>query len=119
GIQFDTNVIVRSTNVTFGNEARSGPFAKNSNTVNVGQAYLGYKGFKDITLTGGKMPNPLVSTLMVWDPDINPEGLAEQWKHTYTIALGDGAEEPETPFYSKDGTALPGQKKKKPEAHAL
>src|SRR5204863_9324386 len=70
------------------------------------------------------MPNPMITTLMVWDPDINPEGLAEQWKHTFTIALGDGAEgdgaeEPETSSYSKDGTALPGQKKKKPEARAL
>jgi Putative porin len=31
------------------------------------------------------MPNPLVTTFMVWDPDINPEGLAEQWKHSFTI----------------------------------
>ena len=36
---------------------------------------------------------------MVWDDDINPEGLAEQWKHTFTI--GGGAAEPVS--YSKDG----------------
>src|SRR5205823_10711950 len=65
-------------------------FAKNSDGINVGQAYLGYKGFRDITLTGGKMPNPLVTTLMVWDGDINPEGLAEQWKHTYNLSFGAG-----------------------------
>ncbi len=51
----------------------------------MGQAYIGYKGFKDITLTGGKMPNLLVTTPMVWDPDINPEGLTEQWKHTLQL----------------------------------
>ena len=121
GVRLETGTNPRSSNVTFGDDSGggNGPFAKNSDGIFVGQAYLGYKGFKDITLTVGKMPNPMVSTLMVWDPDINPEGLAEQWKHTFTIALGDGAEEPETPFYSKDGTALPGQKKKKPEAHAL
>jgi hypothetical protein len=93
GIRFETNASSRSTNVTFGDDTAggNGPFAKNSDTVNVGQAYLGYKGFKDITLTGGKMPNPLVTTLMVWDPDINPEGLAEQWKHTYNFEFGGGA----------------------------
>src|SRR6059058_1260875 len=58
GIRFETNASSRSTNVTFGDETTGGPFAKNSDTVNVGQAYLGYKGFHDITLTGGKMPNP-------------------------------------------------------------
>jgi Putative porin len=101
GIRFETNASSRSTNVTFGDEASGGPFAKNSDTVNVGQAYLGYKGFKDITLTGGKMPNPLVNTLMVWDPDINPEGLAEQWKHTYNFEFGGGSTA-STEAYSKE-----------------
>jgi hypothetical protein len=102
GIRFETNASSRSTNITFGDEASGGPFAKNSDTVNVGQAYLGYKGFKDITLTGGKMPNPLVSTLMVWDPDINPEGLAEQWKHTYNFEFGGGSVAT-TEAYGKEG----------------
>ena len=121
GLRLETGTNPRSSNVTFGDDSGggNGPFAKNSDGIFVGQAYLGYKGFKDITLTAGKMPNPMISTLMVWDPDINPEGLAEQWKHTFTIALGDGAEEPEVSSYSKDGTALPEPKKKKPEARAL
>src|SRR6266550_2563640 len=121
GVRLETGTNPRSTNVTFGDDAGggNGPFARNSDGVFVGQAYLGYKGFKDITLTVGKMPNPMVLTLMVWDPDINPEGLAEQWKHTFTIALGGGADEPETSSYSKDGTALPAQKKKKAEQRGL
>ena len=83
GIRFETNTNPRSTNVTFGDDSGvNGPFSKDSDRINVGQAYLGYKGFKDVTLTVGRMPNPLVTTPMVWDPDINPEGLAEQWKHT-------------------------------------
>ena len=45
------------------------------------------------------MANPLLSTRMVWDPDINPEGLAEQWKHTFVF----GEEPPPPPSYSKDG----------------
>ena len=121
GVRLETGTNPRSSNVTFGDDSGggNGPFAKNSDGIFVGQAYLGYKGFKDITLTVGKMANPMVSTLMVWDPDINPEGLAEQWKHTFTIALGDGTEEPETLAYSKDGAALPRQKKKKAEERAL
>jgi hypothetical protein len=49
------------------------------------------------------MPNPLVNTLMVWDPDINPEGLAEQWKHTYTFGIGGGAPATAAESYSKEG----------------
>src|SRR6202011_1592833 len=103
GIRFETNASSRSTNVTFGDEASGGPFAKNSDTVNEGQAYLGYKGFKDVTLTVGRMPNPLVTTLMTWDPDINPEGLAEQWKHTYNFEFGGGGAAAATEGYSKEG----------------
>jgi len=47
------------------------PFSKDSDRINVGQAYLGYKGFKDVTLTAGRMPNPLVTNAHgFWDPDI-------------------------------------------------
>jgi hypothetical protein len=118
GIRLETNASERSSNVTFGDDTSTsspgggGPFAKGSDGIDVGQAYLGYKGFKDITLTGGKMPNPLVSTFMVWDPDINPEGLAEQWKHTFTF--GNAAPEPVS--FSKDGLALPPAKKKANDA---
>ena len=91
GLRLETSASARSTNVTFGDDTSSsspgggGPFAKGSDGVFVGQAYGGYKGFPGVTLTAGRMPNPFVTTLMVWDPDINPEGLAEQWKHTFTF----------------------------------
>jgi hypothetical protein len=105
GVRLETSNNARSTNVTFGDDTASntpgggGPFEKNSDTVYVGQAYGGYKGFPDFTFTGGRMPNPLVNTRMVWDPDINPEGLAEQWKHTFVF----GGEPPPPPSYAKDG----------------
>lgn len=107
GIRLETSQNPRSTNVTFGDDtsgsstaANNGPFSKVNDGISVGQAYVGYRGFPDITLIGGKMPNPLVSTLMVWDPDINPEGLAEQWKHSFTFG-SVGGESPQS--YSKDG----------------
>jgi len=100
GIRLETSSSSRSTNVTFADESSGGPFSKGSDGINVGQAYLGYKGFKDITLTAGRMPNPLVVTPMLWDPDINPEGLAEQWKHTFSFGETGGEA---APSYSKDG----------------
>ncbi|MFL6584286.1 MAG: putative porin [Chthoniobacterales bacterium] len=100
GIRLETSTNPRSTNVTFGDDA--GPFGKASDSINVGQAYIGYKGFKDITLVAGKMPNPFVNTLMVWDGDINPEGVAEQWKHTFNLSFGGGSSS-SAGAYSKDG----------------
>ena len=103
GIRLETSTNPRSTNVTFGDDSGvNGPFSKDSDRISVGQAYLGYKGFKDITLTAGRMPNPLVNTLMVWDPDINPEGLAEQWKHTFNIEFGAANSVAASEGYSKE-----------------
>jgi hypothetical protein len=106
GLRLETSNNARSTNVTFGDDTASstpgggGPFEKNSDTVYIGQAYGGYKGFPGVTLTAGRMPNPMVNTRMVWDPDINPEGLAEQWKHTFVF----GAEPAPPPSFSKDSS---------------
>jgi hypothetical protein len=105
GLRLETSTSPRSTNVTFGDDSQvNGPFSKESDRISVGQAYLGYKGFPDTTLTAGRMPNPLVTTLMTWDDDINPEGLAEQWKHTFTIGGGGGAEVAQS--YSKEGKGV-------------
>jgi hypothetical protein len=109
GIRLETSTSPRSTNVTFGDDSQvNGPFSKDSDRISVGQAYLGYKGFPDLTLTAGRMPNPLVTTSMTWDDDINPEGLAEQWKHTFTIGGGGGAQA--TQSYSKEGYSKEGGK---------
>jgi hypothetical protein len=104
GLRLETSQNSRSTNVTFGDESSGGPFAKGSDGINVGQAYLGYKGFRDIILTGGRMPNPLITTSMIWDADINPEGMAEQWKHTFNISYGGG--QTSAAVESKDGKTV-------------
>lgn len=104
GLRLETSSNPRSTNVTFADEASGGPFSKGSDGINVGQAYLGYKGLRDFVFTGGRMPNPLITTSMIWDADINPEGLAEQWKHTFNLSLG-GGQTPAT-TYDKDGKAM-------------
>ncbi len=71
-----TNVV---SNVNFGE------------TVFVGRAFLRNQPTDWLTITGGKMANPFVSTRMVWDPDINPEGFAEQFKFT----IGGGSHGPD------------------------
>ena len=92
GIRLETSTNPRSTNVTFGDDTGvNGPYSKDSDRISVGQAYLGYRGIRDLTLTAGKMPNPFVTTTMVWDPDINPEGIAEQFKHTFNFSVGGGS----------------------------
>jgi hypothetical protein len=104
GVRLETSTSPRSTNVTFGDDSGvNGPFSKDSDRISVGQAYIGYKGFKDITLTVGRMPQPLVTTLMTWDADINPEGLAEQWKHSFDFEFGGGAATESAQGYSKEG----------------
>lgn len=108
GLRLETSASARSTNVTFGGDTSTtspgggGPFAKGDDGIFVGQAYGGYKGFPGFTFTGGRMPNPFVNTSMVWDDDINPEGLAEQWKHTFVF----GGEPPPPPSFAKDGKAI-------------
>jgi hypothetical protein len=83
GVRLETATNARSTNVTYGNGAANGaPFGKNQGGIYVGQAYLKYTPFDWLILTGGKIPNPFVTTPLVWDPDINPEGVAEQFKYT-------------------------------------
>ena len=92
GIRLETSSNPRSTNITFGDDTGvNGPFSKDSDKINVGQVYLGYRGIRDLTLTAGKMPNPFVTSTMVWDPDINPEGIAEQFKHTFNFSVGGGS----------------------------
>ena len=78
GVRLETATGSRSSNVTMGDDA--GPFAKTSDTLNVGQIWLQYAPTPELTFGVGRMANPLVTTAMVWDADINPEGFSEQFK---------------------------------------
>ena len=86
GLRLETSTNPRSTWVTLGSSS-PGPFGKSNAGIDVGQAYLGWRpgGWLDLTL--GRMPNPLYTTPMVWDPDLNPEGFAERFK--YTVGKAD------------------------------
>lgn len=84
----------RSNNRTLGFDPDFGP-----DSIFIDQAYLVFKAPKDwladttLTATGGKVPNPFLSWKsgrydLLWDPDINPEGLATQIGYKPTEALG-------------------------------
>jgi hypothetical protein len=90
GLRLETSSNPRSPWVTFGSSTVAyptststspAPFGKSSDGVAFGQAYFGWHPGDWIDLTAGKMPNPLYTTPMVWDPDLNPEGLAERFKY--------------------------------------
>src|SRR5262249_21376889 len=71
--------------VTFGDDTvnsslSSTPFAKNSDGINVGLAYLGWRPTTWFEMTIGRMPNPLYTTPMIWDNDLTPEGAVEKFK---------------------------------------
>jgi hypothetical protein len=84
GLRLDTSSNPRSTWNTFGGDTvsstTSSPSGKTDDGINVGLAYLGWKptGWMDVTL--GRMPNPIYTTPMIWDPDLTPEGAAEKFK---------------------------------------
>jgi hypothetical protein len=85
GVRLDTSTNPRSPWVTFGDDTASTPSAKNSDGVNIGLVYIGWKPADWFEMTVGKMPMPLYVTPMLWDPDINPEGAVEKFKTTVGI----------------------------------
>jgi hypothetical protein len=83
GLRLDTGTNPRSAWVTFGGDSNAkasgfGPTAKNDDGIQIGQAFLGWRSAPWLTLQAGKMPNPMYTSVMLWDPDIAPEALAEK-----------------------------------------
>ena len=85
GLRLETSSNPRSPWVTFGDDTNPTPFAKNSDTIGIGQAFVGWRPNDWYEMVIGKMPMPLYITPMVWDSDLNPEGFAEKFK----FSLGD------------------------------
>jgi hypothetical protein len=67
------------------NQTLTGDFSRK--TIAVDQAWIQYRPaclntkVDQVTLITGKFANPFVTTDMVWDADVRPEGLAESWVH--------------------------------------
>jgi hypothetical protein len=73
-----------SANQSFGSEYGKFP-------INVGLVYLQWKPVDFLTLTGGKQRNPIYTTDLVWDPDINPEGGSEVASWTFPVDFSSPA----------------------------
>ena len=58
-----------STNDTFGDMF-------NKDTITLDRAYIKYAPIQEIAVWGGRVPNPYFATDLVWDSDVNLEGLA-------------------------------------------
>jgi hypothetical protein len=84
GFRLETASNPRSPWATFGNSTTSGtgPDGKSTGGIFVGQLYTGWRPSDWLDVTVGKMPQPLYTTPMVWDTDLNPEGVAERFKYT-------------------------------------
>lgn len=67
----------------------------------ISRAYLGWEAADWLTIVAGKQPNPLYSTELTWDTDINPTGLSESIKF-HEIFAHDRARE----SFGKDGKAI-------------
>ena len=65
-----------STNQTLGQDW-------NRYTMLVDRAFLKYDPVEWLTISGGRMPNPWFSTDLVWDEDLNFEGMAASWKPVF------------------------------------
>lgn len=68
-----------STNQTLGQNF-------NKYSLMLDRAYLRYKPFEVLTLTGGRIPNPFFGSDLVWDTDLNFEGIAATYRQRFNFA---------------------------------
>jgi hypothetical protein len=93
GVQLVTGQASDSDNQTFEN-------GFSDYGIFISRAYLGWHATDWLTLVGGKQPNPLYTTELVWDSDINPTGVSAAFKfHELFPAAGSES-------YSKDGKTV-------------
>ncbi|MCS7089890.1 MAG: putative porin [Verrucomicrobiota bacterium] len=111
GIQLQSGTSGRSGNVTFGGDA--GPWGRDSDGLYVNQLYVQWTPLEWLALTGGRQPSPFEITWLVWDPDLQPEGLSEQLRYkwgSWEVALTFGQflyddANPDNPFGTGPGDA--------------
>ncbi len=124
GFRLETAQNARSPWVTLGQSTSGnpyqGPFGKSEAAMNIGQIYLGWHPESWFDLTVGKMANPLYTTSMVWDPDINPEGLAENFKYSvgeadFYATFGQFVYADQNPAFASAGLAGVGDPTLSPE----
>ena len=82
GFRFSTGNATNpvSTNQTLGNSFNKQSFV-------IDRAYMNYRPDESLSLWGGRMPNPWLSTELVWDEDLGFDGIALQHKRPWRESL--------------------------------
>ncbi|MGV3533087.1 MAG: putative porin [Chthoniobacteraceae bacterium] len=94
GVELQTAIASDSGNATYENGFSDYP-------IFISKAYLGWSPNEWLTVTADKIPNPFYTTDLIWDSDINPNGIAERVAlHEIFPTLGGGGS---VEGYSKDG----------------
>lgn len=83
GLEFASSANNDSFNATFGK-------GYGKQEVYLSLLYLSYEPTDWLKLTAGKQRNPLETTSLVWDSDINPDGLTEEFWFDVSDAFGIG-----------------------------
>ena len=65
----------------------SGDYFQNY-SIYINKAFIGWNGIPGVTVIAGKQPNPLYTTDLVWDADINPTGITEKIEFNKFANLG-------------------------------
>lgn len=113
GVELTTGVPSDSGNQTFGESGavtagKSAPGSTASGFghygIYISKAFMGWNATDWATVTIGKQANPFYTTDLVWDPDINPDGIVENVRfHKMFFGGGDTAS-----GLSKDGKSTVG-----------
>jgi len=83
GIQLQTGQTSDSGNQTYST-------AYNNDSIYISRAFLGWQN-DWMKIIAGKQPNPLYTTDLLWDPDVNPAGLTENISLTRLPLFGGAA----------------------------
>lgn len=75
GVELSTNQASDSGNTAYGDPRGGAGFSKYG--IFLSKAYLGWNATEWATFVVGKQANPFYTTELVWDADINPDGLSE------------------------------------------
>jgi hypothetical protein len=80
GFALETGQAADSGNQTFGGAAGSGS-GNDDYSIFLARAYVSYNPNLNWSFSAGKFKQPLYTTDLVWDADINPQGLTETYKY--------------------------------------
>jgi hypothetical protein len=94
GVQLSTNNAADSGNQTYQD-------GFSNYDIFISKAFLGWQPSDWFTFVAGKQANPLYTTDLVWDADINPTGFSQQVLFHKLYAGGPGGD-----GYAKDGKSL-------------